>query len=153
MSYSVSPWVHNNCVQRDTLSAVAVPIYGSQFFSLSSPISSHPINSINARMSNVHGFYAVHGRLARESIDPAIHFQDGGRKRARQRHFKEWQTEKPSEIDRGLSMCLGFIVGHISSCLYHCGISKLCVFFCLLGMCGYVRDPQTRNRASSIHKT
>jgi len=109
------------------------------FLTLISPV---PLYKFDKRADVEHPRLLCHPRrLGRESIDPAIHFEDGGRKRARQRRFEEWQTEKPSEIDRGLSMCLGFIVGHISSCLYHdCGISKLCVFF-FLRMCRYARDP------------
>lgn len=61
---------------------------------------SHPINS-NARTSTA--FTLSTASTERESIDRAIHFKTM-EESARQRHFEEWQTEKPSEIDRGLSM-------------------------------------------------
>lgn len=61
---------------------------------------SYPINS-NARTSTA--FTLSTASTERESIDRAIHFKTV-EESARQRHFEEWQTEKPSEIDRSLSM-------------------------------------------------
>jgi len=139
--------MHKNCasfVQQGTLMVFQ--------FQFTIPVlifvpSSLPRKFDNARMPGVHGFYAGYGvRAAR--IDRSR--DSFPRRWEKARGNDIWKNGRPRNRAKSIAafQCLSaFIVGHISSCLYHgCGISKLCVFSFSPGRVDFAPDSRARNR-------